>query len=57
VNSFPYTQSTIPEKQELAVAMKAYIIFPWQIERVLALKFAGEASRAEEEGFVSHRLL
>lgn len=49
-----HTQNTMPDKKELAVDMKAYIIFPWQIERVLALKFAGEASRAEEKGFVSH---
>ena len=43
----------MPEKEELAISKTAYIIFPWQVERVLHLKFPGEVSRAVEAGFVS----
>ena len=43
----------MPEKEELAVSMVAYVIFPWQVERVLHVKFPDEISRAEEAGFVS----
>ena len=43
----------MPEKEELAISKSAYIIFPWQVERILHIKFPGEISRAEEAGFVS----
>jgi len=42
----------MPEKEELAINKMAFIIFPWQVERVLHIKFPGEISRAEEAGFV-----
>ena len=44
----------MPEKEELAISKIAHIIFPWQVERVLHVKFTGEISRAEEVGFVSY---
>ena len=43
----------MPEKEELAVRKVAYVIFLWQVERVLHVKFPDEISRAEEAGFVS----
>ena len=43
----------MPEKEKLAISKIAYIIFPWQVERILQIKFPGEVSRAEEAGFVS----
>ena len=42
----------MPEKEELAINKMPFIIFPWQVERVLHIKFPGEISRAEEAGFV-----
>ena len=48
-----FLQNTMPWKEELAIRKTAYIIFPWQVERVLHLKFPGEVSRAGEAGFVS----
>ena len=47
------SQNTIPQKEELAISKVAHVIFPWQVERVLHLKFPGKVSRAEEAGFVS----
>ena len=47
-----YIQNTMAEKEELAINKMAFIIFPWQVERVLHIKFPGEISRAEEAGFV-----
>ena len=43
----------MPEKEELAISKVAYVILPWQVERVLHIKFPGEVSRAQEAGFVS----
>lgn len=43
----------MPQKEEMAISKAAHIIFPWQVERILHLKFSGEVSRAEEAGFVS----
>ena len=34
--------------------MEANIIFPWQVERILSIKFPGETSRAEQAGYVSY---
>lgn len=46
-------QNTMPQKEKLAISKTAYIIFPWQVERILHLNFPGEVSRAWEAGFVS----
>ena len=46
-------QNTMPQMEEVAVDKVAYIIFPWQVEQVLHIKFPGEVSRAQEAGFVS----
>ena len=45
-------QNTMPQMEEVAVDKVAYIIFPWQVEQVLHIKFP-EVSRAQEAGFVS----
>ena len=34
--------------------MEANIIFPWQVERILSIKFPEETSRAEQAGYVSY---
>ena len=47
------TQKAIPEKEVKATGMVASIIFPWQVERILSIKFPEEASRAEQAGYVS----
>ena len=33
----------MPEKEELAVSKTAYVIFPWQVEQVLHIKFPGRS--------------
>ena len=43
----------IPEKEVVATDMKASLIFPWQVERILSIKFPEETSRAEQAGYVS----
>ena len=47
------SQRTIPEKEAVATDMKANLIFPWQVERILSIKFPEETSRAEQAGYVS----
>ena len=37
----------------MATGMVANIIFPWQVERILSIKFPEETSRAEQAGYVS----
>ena len=47
------TQKAVPEKEVMATGMVASIIFPWQVERILSIKFPEETSRAEQAGYVS----
>ena len=37
----------------MATDIKANLIFPWQVERILSIKFPEETSRAEQAGYVS----
>ena len=46
-------QNTMPQKEDLAINLTVYVIFSWQVERVLDMKFPGEASRAQEAGHVN----
>ena len=51
--TFTFIQRTIPEKEVVATDIKAKLIFPWQVERILSIKFPEETSRAEQAGYVS----
>ena len=49
-----HKQKTKLQKEELAIDIHAYIIFPWPVGKVLSIKFQNEMSRAEEAGYVSY---